>query len=137
MHRGNKDEFIAKSNILHNNRYDYSKVNYVNQITKVVIGCKIHGDFEQSPNNHTHKSSPRGCPKCSTIDTANKKRSNKDIFIERANKVHNNLYDYSNVEYINCEIKIKINCKKHGEFIQRPQHHLNGNGCLKCNTRIF
>ena len=135
--RGNKEDFIIKSNILHNNTYDYSKVNYINQETKVIIGCKIHGYFEQSPNNHTHKSHPRQCPKCSTIITANSQRSSKDAFIERANKVHNNLYDYSNVEYINCEIKIKINCKKHGEFIQRPQHHLNGNGCPNCNTRGF
>jgi hypothetical protein len=131
------EEFIDKANIAHNNLYDYSKVNYINQATKVIIGCKIHGDFEQTPNNHTHKSRPRQCPKCSIIDTANKQRSSKDVFIERANKVHSNLYDYSNVEYINCEIKIKINCKKHGEFIQRPQHHLNGTCCPKCNTRGF
>lgn len=137
LSRGNKEDFIIKSNILHNNTYDYSKVNYINQKMKVIIGCKIHGDFEQSPNNHTHKSHPRQCPKCSTINTANNQRSSKDVFIERANKVHNNLYDYSNVEYINCEIKIKINCKKHGEFIQRPQHHLNGTCCPKCNTRGF
>jgi hypothetical protein len=137
LSRGNKDEFIAKSNILHNNRYDYSKVNYINSTNKIIITCKIHGDFKQTPNNHTHKQRPRGCPKCSKITTANKQRSSKDIFIERANKVHNNLYDYSNIEYVNCEIKIKINCKTHGEFIQRPQHHLNGTGCPKCNTRGF
>ena len=137
LQRGNNEDFIKKSNIIHNNIYDYSKVNYINQSTKVIIGCKIHGDFEQTPNNHTHKTQPRQCPKCSTINTANKRRSNKDVFIQRANEVHNNLYDYSNVEYVNCEIKIKINCKKHGEFIQRPQHHLNGTGCPKCNTRGF
>ena len=137
LSRGNKDEFIEKSNILHSNRYDYSKVNYINQATKVIICCKIHGDFEQTPNNHTHKQRPRGCQKCSIIVNGDRQRSNKEIFIQRANDVHNNLYDYTNVEYVNCEIKIKINCKKHGEFIQRPQHHLNGNGCPKCNTRGF
>ena len=84
FNKGNKEDFIKKSNILHNNTYDYSKVNYINQATKVIIGCKIHGDFEQTPNNHTHKTSPRQCPKCSTINTANKQRSNKDIFIQRA-----------------------------------------------------
>jgi hypothetical protein len=137
LHRGNKEDFIKKSNILHNNLYDYTKVNYINQATKVIICCKIHGDFEQTPNNHTHKERPRGCQKCSIVKNGNNQRSNKDVFIERANKIHNNLYDYSSVEYINCELKIKIICKTHGEFIQRPMHHLNGNGCPKCNTRGF
>ena len=134
---GNTEEFIEKAILKHGDIYDYSKVNYINQATKVIICCKIHGDFEQTPSNHTNRGRPRGCKKCSTIITANKQRSNKDVFIKRSNKVHNSLYDYSNVIYVNCEIKIKINCKKHGEFIQRPQHHLHGNGCPKCNTRGF
>ena len=99
--------------------------------------CKIHGDFEQSPNNHTHNDRPRGCPLCANIKTADSQRSNIDIFIKRASEVHGDLYDYSKVEYINCEQKIIIKCKAHGEFKQRPQHHLNGTRCPRCNNRGF
>jgi len=137
LQRSNKDTFILIANKSHNGLYDYSKVNYVNATTKVVIVCKIHGDFEQSPNNHTHNDRPRGCPLCANIKTSDSQRSNIDIFIKRANEVHGGLYDYSKAEYINCEQKIIIICKAHGEFIQRPQHHLNGTRCPRCNNRGF
>ena len=137
LQRSNKDTFILIASKSHNGLYDYSKVNYVNATTKVVIVCKIHGDFEQSPNNHTHNDRPRGCPLCANIKTADSQRSNIDIFIKRASEVHGDLYDYSKVEYINCEQKIIIKCKAHGEFKQRPQHHLNGTRCPRCNNRGF
>lgn len=54
------------------------------------------------------------------------------IFIEKATLIHFNKYDYSNVEYVNSHTKITISCKIHGEFIQRPNSHLNGSGCRKC-----
>ena len=41
-------EFIAKAKAVHGDKYDYSKVNYVKNTTKVTIICKIHGEFEQS-----------------------------------------------------------------------------------------
>lgn len=55
------DEFIAKAKEVHGDRYDYSKVDYTNIKTKVVITCKKHGNFEQLPYNHL---SGNGCPKC-------------------------------------------------------------------------
>ncbi len=44
------EKFIDKANKIHSNRYDYSKVNYVNSSNKVIIICNIHGEFLQSPN---------------------------------------------------------------------------------------
>jgi len=60
----NLETFISASTLKHGNKYDYSKVNYVNQNTKVIIICKTHGEFTQKPTNHYH--SKRGCPKCKT-----------------------------------------------------------------------
>ena len=54
------------------------------------------------------------------------------IFIERAQAVHGDRYDYSKVEYVNSTTKVCIICPKHGEFWQRPLHHINGKGCPKC-----
>jgi len=59
-----------------------------------------------------------------------------DIFIQRARKVHGDLYDYSNVCYKNNHSKVKIICKEHGVFEQSPQKHWNGQGCLKCAGRM-
>jgi hypothetical protein len=53
-------------------------------------------------------------------------------FINKANKKHNNFYDYSLVKYVNAVTKVKIICPKHGEFEQQPNNHLFGQGCIKC-----
>ncbi len=54
-------------------------------------------------------------------------------FIEKCNKIHNNEYDYSLVDYKNNRIKINIICKTHREFEQLPAAHMRGQGCPKCN----
>jgi len=55
------------------------------------------------------------------------------IFIEKANKIHNNKYDYSLVEYKSSFEPVKIICKIHGEFMQSPTQHFNSHGCPKCS----
>lgn len=55
------NKFIEKAKILHENKYDYSKVVYVNISTNVDIICPKHGIFKQSPNNHLKGC---GCPYC-------------------------------------------------------------------------
>jgi hypothetical protein len=118
------DDFIDKSIKTHNNKYDYSIVNYTNNYTKVKIICKEHGIFEQIPNNHING---RGCIKCS----GNFKKTNSD-FIKESIEIHGNKYDYSEVEYINNNTPIKIICKKHGIFYQSPASHLSQHGCPNC-----
>lgn len=56
----------------------------------------------------------------------------KEEFIEKAQKVHGDKYDYSKVDYVNNSTKVCILCKKHGTFWQTPNHHLNGHACQKC-----
>jgi predicted nucleic-acid-binding Zn-ribbon protein len=58
------DEFISRSNIVHNNKYDYTKVIYTGALNHVVIICEKHGEFLQTPTTHTNVAS--GCPRCST-----------------------------------------------------------------------
>ena len=66
------EEFIAKAKAVHGNRYDYSKVEYVNSKTKVCIVCKEHGDFWQSPIKHLHG---QKCAKCAFDETAEHRRA--------------------------------------------------------------
>ena len=72
--------------------------------------------------------------------TENKMKPNTGIryttssYIEKANKIHNFAYDYSEVEYKNSYTKIKIKCSIHGVFEQRPCDHINQKqGCPKCS----
>jgi hypothetical protein len=124
------EDFISKAITVHGNKYDYSKVNYINANTKVIIICKKHGEFLQTPHNHiTNKA---GCPNC----CKNHKRYTTETFIESANELHNGKYDYSLVKYVDGETKVKIICPIHGVFEQKPQKHLNGQGCKKCGKLL-
>lgn len=61
-------------------------------------------------------------------------RKNNSEFIKESNLIHNYKYNYDFTDYKNNITDVKIICKEHGEFLQRPIHHLRGSGCKKCNT---
>ena len=122
--------FIEKAKEIHGDKYDYSKVEYVDSKTKDCIICPIHGEFWQAPNNHLSK---KNCPKCSFESRILKRSLKTEEFIEKARQVHGDKYDYSKVEYINTKTKICIICPIHGEFWQIPNKHLGGRGCKLCN----
>jgi hypothetical protein len=123
-------QFIERARTLHGNKYDYSKVEYVNNSTPVVISCPVHGDFEQRPMDHFNGN---GCRKCS-IESRNKNdlAKRKAKFIQDSLKIHGNKYDYSKVDYTNNEKLVTIICPVHGEFEQSPGAHTSGKGCKQC-----
>ena len=121
-------DFIKKSREIHDDKYDYSKVDYRNANAKVIIICPTHGKFEQTPHSHLLGN---GCPKCS----GNVKLTTME-FIEKAKEVHGDKYDYSKVEYKNAREKVCIICPKHGDFEQISNLHLQGSGCPKCAVGI-
>lgn len=130
MRKKTTKEFIENAFKIHGNKYDYSLVKYLKNNIKVKIICPLHGIFEQRPANHINIS--HGCPKCSTKKNSKLRRKTTEKFIEDAIKIHSDKYDYSLVDYKNNYIKVKIICKKHGIFKQRPNNHLNSGGCPKC-----
>lgn len=119
------EKFIKRAKEIHDNKYDYSKSTYKNNATKLVIICKNHGEFLQTPSCHL---SGRGCKKCCD----EKKFSNIEKFMQKAKAVHGDKYDYSKSVYKKSNTKIKIICPSHGEFEQRAGAHLFGQGCKKC-----
>ena len=119
-------ETIEQFKKVHQDKYNYSLVKYINTNTKVKIICPIHGDFEQTPANHKNGD---GCPKCSHTTPLS-----KEELIERFNFVHKNKYDYSIFEYKNAHDKVKIICSDHGTFEQSSDNHRTGSGCPKCKT---
>lgn len=62
----NLEDFKKEGNQIHNEKYDYSKVIYVNCKTPVKIICPIHGEFQQTPLKHI--SGHQGCPECAKIE---------------------------------------------------------------------
>lgn len=122
--------FIRKAKLKHGDKYNYDLVNYTKSVNKVKIICQKHGEFEQTASSHLNGS---GCPICA------KRKFGLSDFIEKANKIHNNKYDYSHSIYEKTTTKVKIICNvldidgvEHGKFFQTPQVHLKGGGCPKC-----
>ncbi|HAV6204968.1 TPA: hypothetical protein JI303_06520 [Acinetobacter baumannii] len=120
------ENFVKKAEKVHNFKYNYSVTKYKGYRVKVDISCPEHGIFQQRIDSHLRG---QGCPECS----GNRKHT-KESFIMKANKIHNNKYDYSRAVYINNETKLEIICKTHGSFYQQPNSHFNGCGCPECSN---
>ena len=125
------EDFINESIIKHgDDHYDYSCVIYKNNNTKVKLICNIHNyNFDVRPNDHLSKGV--GCLKCNNGGLG-KKRKSEDILLNRFKNIHGNKYDYSLVNYVNSNTKVKILCPIHGQFEQSPRHHYNGRACPTC-----
>lgn len=119
-----QDEWIEKANQVHNNKYDYSKTKYERTRTNITITCREHGDFEIMSRFHTDGMGCRKCTKnfCMT----------QNEWIEKANQVHNNIYDYSKTKYKRTNDIVIITCKEHGDFEVIARFHLKGSCCKKC-----
>ena len=129
MKKLTKKEFIKKAKQVHGDKYDYSKVDYINSSTKVCIICPEHGEFWQTPNNHLKKS---GCQICGKIKQNKLETKTTEDFIKESTIIHNNKYNYSKTIYKGALKKVCIICPEHGEFWQTANSHLQGCGCKKC-----
>jgi hypothetical protein len=107
--------------------------------------CTKCGETFPATAEYFHLRRDRGtyrnqCKKCSTLSTEEKeiaqeenRFTRQETFIEKANMVHNNFYDYSEVEYIKNSKPVKIICPKHGPFFKTPAAHTSKKqGCHEC-----
>lgn len=126
---GNKlktEEFIRRAKAVHGDKYDYSKVNYINANTKVYIICPIHGEFLQRPDIHLSGSI---CPKCSN----DKKGKSLEYYIELSKAKHGDVFDFNKAMYSGSRSKIEITCKKCGHtFYSTLPALIKNQGCRMC-----
>lgn len=118
------DDFIKRANQVHNNKYDYSLVEYKTSKDNIKIICPKHGIFTQNAGNHL---SGFGCKKCGR-DTL--KKTSEEL-VKQLKNLYGDYYDYSLVEYSGRENKIKIICPKHNIQTINPRNALKGNVCCK------
>ena len=122
------EEFLEKARKIHGDKYDYSKVEYVDAHTKVCIICPIHGEFWQIPSSHL---CGRGCPKCANIKRGETFKISNEEYFNLAILKHNNKYKYKGV-YKGAHLNITGICPYHGEFEVMACKHLQGVGCPVC-----
>ena len=133
VQRSNVYDFINKSKLKHGDVYGYENVVYINSKTYVLITCKRHGDFKQTPNNHLWG---YGCKACRDEKSGNSQRLTTEQFIEQSKKIHGDKYDYSKVVYTNSHTKVIIYCVKcKNDFEIKPNNHVNGQGCSYCKNK--
>ena len=123
------ESYISLAKTVHGDKYTYDNFEYKGITAKGVFTCKIHGDFLQP--NQTHIIG-RGCRKCGTIKTSAAKFKGTDKFIKEAKEIHNDKYEYNEVDYKSSTTNVIITCKVHGNFKQTPDSHIQGSGCSKC-----
>lgn len=120
------EQFIKRAKSIHGDKYDYSKVNYINMYEKVCIICPEHGEFWMTPNAHIVNK--ENCPKCSSHY-----QYTLQEWVERFKQTHGDKYNYSLLlENGFIGDKFDAICPKHGVFTSSKTNHLKGQGCPKC-----
>jgi hypothetical protein len=113
------------------NKFDYSLLSYKDAHSNVKLVCKNCGNIENKPPTVWYKGF--GCLKCQNR-RPNPKQVTKEQFIERAKKIHDDIYDYSKIDYKTLYQEVEIICSKHGSFFQKPAIHLYAkSNCPECN----
>lgn len=122
---GDTLEFVKMAKKVHGATYDYSLVEYVSCKSKIIIKCKMHGEFEQTPQHHL---AGTRCPHCfGTV------KLTTEEFIIRAKQIHGDKFNYSKTVYISANKSLEIICKEHGSFWQTYGNHVDKKqGCPKC-----
>lgn len=144
--KGSFANFVAKSNNVYSNKFDYSKSIYINSKTKLIVICPKHGEFTQTPEYHL---TGRGCVKCNYEESERsyiknpyhdrkpRKKLLKYIteeYIEICKSIHGNKYFYDNIEFNGMSEYVNVVCPKHGEFEINAWLHTNGSGCKYCGV---
>lgn len=128
--RATKEEFIKKAKQVHGEKYDYSKVEYVNKNTRVCIICPKHGEFWMTPDAHINQA--QGCKLCSREKLGKERTKPNEQWIEEVKKIHGGRYSYEKTIYRGYRRKVTITCPIHGDFEQLAYDHHQGKGCPKC-----
>lgn len=125
------EQFVNKAIVIHGTKYEYNRVVYKRATEKVKIWCRTHGEFLVTPSNHLSRKS--GCPECArNIYGKSKRDTARSTFVGDCNRIHNNKYGYSEVNYVTAHTKVAIHCPHHGTFEMQPYNHRQGQGCPEC-----
>lgn len=118
------ESFIEEAKAIYGDRYDYSKVNYINSDHRVIVTCHVHGDFEIYAREHLDG---KGCPKC----------EKGDKFIVKLKEKFGDKFGLEEFVYQSSTLPVTLTCPKHGSFSDLPNRLLYSNyGCPGCAKDI-
>ena len=118
------ESFIAEAKELYGDRYDYSKVDYINKEHRVTIVCPVHGDFQIYAREHLDG---KGCPKC----------EKGEKFIAKLKEKFGDKFGLEQFVYNSSTSPITLICPEHGSFSRTPTQILNSSwGCPECAKKV-
>lgn len=121
-----EEDFIQRSIHIHSNKYDYSKLGYINLSSPVVIICPNHGPF-RFEHAYAHTSNQSGCGECAR----EQHRKDTDYFIQKSKDIYDNAFSYENASYVTTDTPLIVTCKQHGNQSITPTDHYRV-GCWMC-----
>ncbi len=130
-----KEQFLARAMERHGDYYDYSSVIYAGMHQEVVIRCRKHGEFRQTPHIHLGAKglTETRCPGCFSEWSIARQGMNPSEYLSRVRKVHEGKnYDFSKVVYVNSKIPVEVICPSHGSFFPIANNFLRGSSCPRC-----
>lgn len=136
-----RKDFIEKlstlsTNSLDNKSYDIDGTIFANNQVRVNVTCLEHNNiYSQTVQNIQRDWN--GCPVCMSELSAQNLKKDTTHFIQKSTEKHGDRYDYSKSNYDGWEKQVIIICKKHGEFSQRANDHLNGHNCPRCSNSSY
>lgn len=119
------ENFFKEMKIKYEGKFTYLENTYEGVHKPFTFICPTHGKVITSPNQHRKI----GCKHCNRDKEINQYLQE---FTEKANNLHNNKYDYSEVVFKTNRKPVTIICPEHGKFQQTTSNHLKGHGCKKC-----
>lgn len=124
------EEFVRREREKFGDKFDLSKVVYVNEHTKITLGCPIHGEIQMTPQSHL--GSKTGCVYCGRESTGESIADDDETFKEKCRKKWGDTYILDDIHYTRSKDIIYPICRKHGPFAINGNNFLQGHGCPKC-----
>lgn len=104
------------------------------EIDKVTIECKRHGEFKQKAAQHMFGA---GCISCTLEKAASSTRKTTEWFVNESKSRFGEMFLYDKTTYVKKGVPLTITCKAHGDFVVRPEQHFwLDHGCPKCTYEI-
>ena len=128
------ETFIQKAREVHGDTYDYSKTRYTYSTVKVIITCREHGDFRQTPANHLQGQT---CPKCADELRGQKSAVPYEEFLERVRAVHGDTYKINPKSYKGIMSPVQVKCREHGVWWPLADNLAKGKLCPDCSREKF
>lgn len=122
------ESWLEEAKERHGDKFIYDRVKFNSFNDYVWIKCPIHDYFLQNVRDHLKS----GCFECGKLITSKKLMKSQEQAIKEFKEVHGDKFGYDNFIYQGSGVKSWITCSKHGNFLQKPNEHLQGYGCRKC-----